>query len=403
MLLTMAWRNIWRNRTRSLVIIASIALGLIAGLFVMGLYQGMLNDRLRIVIDREVSHLQIHHPRFQDDHEAGYTLSRADSLQHELMKYSKVEVVSARSIAPGMLATSAGSSGVQVIGVDAVSENAVTKLDSKVLQGSFGDALKRNQLLMGKKLADKMELKPGSKVVLTFTDKTNSIVSAAFRISGIYRSDNSALDEVNVYVLRKDLDRLLGLTDECHEMAVRLKRDDAMDSAKQFLTQALPSYKVETWKDISIETRLMIETTDQYSIIFIYIIMLALAFGIINTMLMAVLERTHEIGMLVALGMNKLKLFLLVLWETVLLTLAGVPAGFGLGWLLLKYLQRVGMDFSSAGDAMSGFGFSNVIYPIFPWSQLLNVSYIVVVTAVLASLLPSYKALKLRPVEAMRH
>jgi ABC-type lipoprotein release transport system permease subunit len=239
--------------------------------------------------------------------------------------------------------------------------------------------------------------------VLTFTDKENSIVSAAFRVAGIYRSDNTPLDERNVFVRTTDLNRLLSMKNECHEIAILLKDDLSVDRVKAALQQKYPELQIETWEELSPETKLMIDVTDSYSIIFIGIIMLALMFGIINTMLMAILERTREIGMLVALGMNKVKLFFLVLWETILLTLAGVPFGFVLSWLAIHYYHLHGIDISSfSGAAMSGFGFSSLIYPDFPWTKLLTVLYIVSSSALLASLFPSYKALRLEPVEAMR-
>lgn len=403
MLVVLAWRNIWRNRVRSVVIITSIALGLLAGLFLMGLYDGMLNSRLKTVIEREVAHLQMHHPKFKEDFEAFYTIQDCDKMLADLSVLNEVKAVSARSVANGMLATSTGSAGVLIFGVVPERENDVSQLSDKRIEGEGFVAGKRNQVLIGKKLEDKMKVKVGSKLVITFTDKENTIVSAAFRVAGIYQSDNTPLDERNVYVHTDDFNRLLGIQNECHEIALLLTNDQSIDAVKTKLQSSYPNTLVEDWKELSPETQMMIETTDTYSIIFIGIIMLALMFGIINTMLMAILERTREIGMLVALGMNKVKLFFLVLWETILLTLAGAPIGFLLSWVIISHYSSSGIDISSfAGSAMSGFGFSSMIYPVFPWSKLLTVFYIVCITALLASLFPSYKALRLVPVEAMR-
>ena len=403
MLIKMAWRNIWRNRVRSLVIIVSVSLGLVAGLFVLALYKGMLLSRVRTVIDTEIAHIQIHHTKFKDDFEVRYTISLDTNQLNALQQSPWIKSMAFRSVTQGMLATSTGSSGVQVLGVLPQQENNVSQLNSKLIEGNGFDSTKRNQVLVGKKLADKMQLRLGSKLVLTFTDKDNTIVSAAFRIGGIYRTNNAPLDERIVYVNADDLNRLIGTHDQYHELAVLLKSDLQLEQAKIDLQRMLEGYQIETWQEISPETRLMIETTNQYSIIFIVIIMLALAFGIINTMLMAILERSREIGMLVALGMNKFRLFMLVLWETVLLTMVGVPFGFGSAWLIVNYYNQVGIDISSiSGAAMSGFGFSSLIRPEFPWSQLLMVVYIVIATALFASFFPSYKALRLQPVDAMR-
>ena len=147
----------------------------------------------------------------------------------------------------------------------------------------------------------------------------------------------------------------------------------------------------------------MVGVVDQYSAIFMIIIMISLAFGIANTMLMSVLERTREIGMLSALGMNHRSVFTLVLSETVMLTLAGVPVGLTVGWLVIYYYGRVGIDISSfSGEAMSGFGFGSVIYPEFPTDNLVLVMMIVISTALISALFPSLKAIKLQPAEALR-
>lgn len=403
MIFQMAWRNIWRNKVRSAVIIMSIALGLFAGLFMMGLYDGILRSRLKTVIEQEVGHLQLHHPDYKVDYEAAFTIPVWDELSGKLSTIPDIKAATARSLAQGMLATSTGSTGVQIIGVFPETENEVSLLSSKLIEGEGFVFGKRNQTLIGKKLADKMKLNTGNKLVLTFTDKDLTIVSAAFRVAGIYQSDNTPLDERNVYVYADDLNRLMSLENECHEVAILLTHDKALNAVQRTINEMVPTLLVENWKQVSPETLMMIETTDTYSIIFIGIIMLALMFGIINTMLMAVLERTREIGMLVALGMNKTRLFMLVLWETVLLTVAGAPFGFVLAWTVIKYYGRVGIDISSfAGDAMSGFGFSSLMYPEFPWTKLLTVLYIICFTAFVASLFPSYKALRLVPVEAMR-
>lgn len=403
MLIKMAWRNIWRNRVRSIVIIVSVSLGLVAGLFILAMYKGMLLARVRTVIDTEVAHLQVHHVKFRDDLEVRYTI-RLDTNQMNTLKQSPwIKSMTFRSVTQGMLATSTGSSGVQIVGVIPRQEDVVSQLKSKLIEGDGFDSAKRNQVMVGKKLADKMQLRLGSKLVLTFTDKEDAIVSAAFRIGGIYRTDNAPMDERIVYVKADDLNRLIGTHEQYHELAILLKSDLLLDQAKVDLQRILKGYQIESWQEVSPETRLMIETTNQYSLIFIAIIMLALAFGIINTMLMAILERSREIGMLVALGMNKSRLFLMVLWETILLTMVGVPFGFGSAWFIVNYYNKVGIDVSGfSGEAMAGFGFSSLIRPVFPWSQLLMVVYIVIGTALFASLFPSYKALRLQPVDAMR-
>ena len=399
----LAWRNIWRNKVRSMLIMSSVALGLFAGIFVLALYEGMLRARVRAVIDREVAHLQIHHPRFKDDYDPAFLLGDKDSMMQRLSGLPAIRHGAWRSVAQAMLSTATGSAGVQILGVAPADENVVSQLAQKIVDGTNLDPAKRNALLVGRKLADKMKLRLGSKVVLTFTDRDQNITAGAFRVSGIYRTDNTPLDELQVYVNLQTLNEYLAIGTGGHEVAIILFDDKEVESAKQALQQRFPDQSVKTWKENSPETDYMVTSVDQFSYIIIVIIMIALAFGIINTMLMAVLERTHEIGMLTALGMNRPRVFKLILTETVLLTIVGVPVGFVGTLLTVGHFSRAGIDISSfSGEAMSGFGFSSMIYPEFPWRSIPVVMAIVAGTALVSALFPSLRAIKLQPADALR-
>lgn len=381
----------------------SVALGLFAGIFVLALYEGMLRARVRTVIDREVAHLQIHHPKFKDNYDPAFLLGQRDSLLRQLSGIPSIRHVAWRSVTQAMLSTATGSAGVQILGVNPADENNVSGLGEKLVEGANLDPARRNALLVGRKLADKMKLKLGSKVVLTFTDRDQNITAGAFRVAGIYKTDNTPLDELQVYVNHQTLNDYLAIGEGGHEVAILLTNDSDVESVKQLLMQRLPTQSVKTWKEISPETDYMVTSVDQFSYIIIVIIMIALAFGIINTMLMAVLERTHEIGMLTALGMNRPSVFKLVVTETILLTVVGVPVGFLATLLTVGHFSRVGIDISSFSEAaMSGFGFSSMIYPEFPWRSIPVVMAIVAGTALVSALFPSLRAIRLQPADALR-
>jgi putative ABC transport system permease protein len=403
MLLQIAWRNLWRHRTRSVAIIASVALGVWAGAFIVSIYYGMGNERVRIAIEEEVSHLQVHHPKFREDFEVVWNFD-LDSLNAVLRNTPGLKARSLRTTAQGMLANAAGSNGVQINGVDPASEAATRNLDHFVKTGAYFDPAKKHQILVGKKLADKMKLIPGAKVVLTFQDLEQNIQSGAFRICGIYETSNAPLDERNVYVQQHELNDLLGTPGCGTEAAVLLRGEDDLPAAFEALRKRLPGLEVESWRSISPETDLVISSLDVSSLIIIVIIVLALAFGIVNTMLMAVLERTREIGMLMAVGMTKIRLFGMVVLETVLLAMAGCPIGFGCAWILNEWLSKKGINLGAiAGNMVKDFGFSAVIYPDLPGFKAWQIVQVVFVTALLASVFPAWRALKLKPVEAIRY
>lgn len=403
MIFRIAWRNIWRNKIRSLVILLSVAIGLFAGIAVLALYKGMMNSRVRTVIYSETGHIQLHHKTFKNDYEARFVISDPEKLLQELRKNESVKQVATRTITQGMLATTTGSAGVQINGIDPAMEDKVSGLLQKIRVGNGFEPGKKNQVLIGKKLADKMKLKPGSKLVLTFTDADGNIISAAFRVAAIYQSENTPMDERNVYVQQTELNPILNLGNGIHEIALILKQDTATHTVVKQLQQKYPDLLVEPWQNLSPETELMIDTVDITSYIIIGIILFALAFGIVNTMLMAILERTQEIGVMMALGMNRIRLFLLVFLETIFLTLIGTPIGLGIAWIVTSYYHRNGLNLESMGkEMMSNFGFSTLVYPEFPTEKLLGIMGIVLFTALASCIYPALKALRLRPIEALR-
>lgn len=402
MLITIAWRNLWRNRSRSFIIIASVALGMWSGLFISALYFGMGKARMRIAIDHEVSHIQIHHPRFSDDQEAKYSMD-SDSLLAVLESQPDIKSFSLRSVATGMLATTSGSRGIQVNGVDPTAEQKTRNLAGFVQQGDYLNIEQRNRVLVSTKLAEKLKLDIGNKIVVTLLDTAGAITSGAFRICGLYQSENAPQDELNIFVVKTDLDRLIGSNGRVHEAAVLLQKDDVLNQVCNRIKQVFPHLKVERWQDLSPETDLLLSSLDTYMLIFMIIILLALSFGIINTMLMAVLERTRELGVLMAVGMNKWRIFGMVVSETVMLAIIGTPVGLALVWLTVQWLSRTGIDVSVLmGEVMRDFGFATVIYPELPWHNVAQTFGLVVLAAVLAAVFPAWKALRLRPVDAIR-
>ncbi|MDX2135707.1 MAG: FtsX-like permease family protein [Saprospiraceae bacterium] len=402
MLLLIAWRNLWRHRARSLAIIFSVVLGIWAGAFLVALYYGMGRDRMRIAIREEVSHVQVHHPGFADDQDAAFHFS-VDSLAVAVKEMPDLRAYSCRCVAQAMLANASGSNGVVLYGVDPEAENATRGLREMVVQGGYLTNEKSHQLMVGLKLARKMKLNAGAKVVLTFLDAQQNIVSAAFRITGIFESSNAMLDERNVYVRYDELSTLMGIEGRAHEVALLLTTDAAVPATVEALQQKLPQLLIEDWKAISPETAYIISAVGGSSRIILIIIFLALGFGIVNTMLMAVLERTREIGMLMAVGMGKGRVFAMVLLETLLLTLAGTPIGVGLSLISVSSLSKTGIDLSQvAGNMMKGFGLEAVLYPWLPVQQLGEIIVIVIITALIAAIFPAWKALTLKPAEAIR-
>ncbi len=402
MVFKIAWLNIWRSPLRSFVVLGSVTIGVWALISLLSFSFGMVKSYVNNAIRLQTSHIQIHKPEFKEDQEVKYFMENPTEKLKEINQNEFVQATTARIVINGMLATSRGARGVAIRGVDPETEMLVTKFTEKIKQGEYFEADKKNQILISERLAKKLKLQLRKKVVLQFQDLSGEIVAGAFRIVGLFNTENTPFDEGNVFVLRSDVNRLLGNGDVAHEIAIFLNDPADLDSAQIALKTSFPDLLVENYREISPDINLYESQIGVSATIFIIIFMLALIFGIINTMLMAVLERTRELGMLMSIGMNKMKVFGMVVFETILLGFIGAPIGLALGWLTVTYLAKNGLDLSAFAGGMEQFGMSTIVYPDLNADIYIQLGLSVVVTAILASIYPAFKAISLRPVEAIR-
>lgn len=403
MLWHLSWKNIWRNRLRSLIITAALCLGLIGGIFYIGLSNGLARQRVDQGIKTEVSDIQLHNPDFLINPEITQTISGADLLVASIDTMHTVAAAAARIRITCMAASATSGTGVNLYGIDPAGEKNVSDLHAKVIQGTFFESSARNPVLIGEKLARKLRVRLNSKIVLTFQDVNNSITGAAFKVAGIYKTYNARFDEMNVYVLSSDLYPLTGLPQSrAHEIAITLSDRKQLAPTVNALRSRFPSQQVQSWKEISSELALIDSMATTKAFIFLVIILFALSFGIINTMLMAVMERTREIGMLMAIGMKQRKVFFMILIETVLLCLCGGFCGAVIAGIIVSITSYTGLNFSFAADSLEKFGVSTMVYPSLNIALYIQITIAVIVTGVLSAIYPAVKALRLRPVEAIR-
>ncbi|MCB9283216.1 MAG: ABC transporter permease [Lewinellaceae bacterium] len=402
MLFKIAWRNIWRSRTRSLVVIGAIIVGVWAEIFLMSFSEGTVKSYINNAIQSEISHIQLHQPDFEKDKEVKYYFNDASAVLQTLQSTPHVKAATVRSLSNAMISSTKGARGVQIKAVDPGPEASVTKLDEKIVDGDYFAEGKHNQIIIGKSLAGKMNIKLRSKIVLTFTNLNGDITAAAFRVVGLYETDNSMVDDAIVYTIRSEFNRLLGAEDIAHEGALFLQDPEYLDTVTSVLKTEFPNLLVQTYKEISPEIELFDSQMQLSTTIFTVILMLALIFGIVNTMLMAVLERIKELGMLMAVGMNKVRVFLMIMLETILLGLVSGPIGLALAYLTVLYFNHNGIDLGYFSEGMRQFGMSRVVFTTVRPSMFAELAFAVVLTALIASIYPSLKAIQLRPVEAIR-
>jgi ABC-type lipoprotein release transport system permease subunit len=403
MLTHIAWRNIWRNRTRSLVIIGAVALGLWGGIFIMALSIGMSEQRKNDVITSQISHIQLHHPKFKEDRDIAFTIKNGLDDLNEIRQIPKVKAETARGLVMGMASSPSGASGVMISGIIPKYENELTGLKAKLIEGEYLNDKQKHPIIIGQKLAEKLKLKLRSKLVLTSQDMANNTVAGAFRVVGIYNTYSSKYDEFNIFITLDGLTDMLGMQETpVHEIALLCNDASEVPEVQAKLKQMYPGLLVENWKEISPEMQYLDEMMDYFLYIFIGIILFALAFGLVNTMLMAVLERIRELGMLMAIGMTKWSVFRMILLETVFLSVVGGLAGLLLGWISVTITGMSGINLSFVQKGLEEFGMGSTIYPMMDIEKYPVIGIMVIIFAIISAIYPAIKALKLKPVEAIR-
>ena len=404
--LRIAWRNIWRNKLRSSVVIMAVTVGLFGGLAASGIMKGMVVDMVRNSLENQVSHIQIHHKDFKANNEVGFIMENSSGIIEKIKKNNKVKAVCERTKSFGMAATASKATGVMINGINPEKEKQVTQIYNKLSDSlaSYFLSEKKNRILISEKLANKLNAKIKSKIVITFQDYNGDLTGASFKVEGIYKTQNGMFDEQNVFVKKADLDRLLNMpANSSHEIAIILNDFQQSTNVLSQIKPDVSDYFAEGWYDIEPYLKFTSTLTEFMLLIFMSVILLALGFAIVNTMLMVILERTKELGMIMAIGMNRFKVFKMIMYETTILAIVGGALGILVSVIFTWYYGDVGIDISSVGEGFESLGYGSVMRPVLEFVDYIEVIVLVFITGLIASIFPTIRALKMRPAEAIRN
>lgn len=403
MILKLAWKNIWRSPIRSRVVIASVLLGIWAGIYMIAFSNGLNQQRLADQLGYSIGHIKVTNPKFDIEKLSNFYINDPQSAMEILKANPKIKAFSPRVNLFGMATSSSGGYGVDIYGVHPELENKVFGLDKKLKEGTYLEAEVRNPIVIGEKLAKRLKLKLRSKLVLNLQNLQGDITLGAFRVVGIYNVNSTAYEESHVFVKADDLRKLLDSKKEIYHQIVCKVEDyqQAAEISKNLIPQ-ITNNRVQSWEDIAPELAYINRIMVYFFLIFMGVILLALSMGILNTMMMAVLERTQELGMLMAIGMSKIRIFLMIMTETILLTCTGLPIGLGLAWLSIYLSAYYGIDLSAVGQGFASAGFGSFVRPSLSANEYIYITLMVFIAAILSAIYPAWKALKLRPAEAIR-
>lgn len=401
MLLKLAWRNIWRNRRRSLIVLTSVVVGLVAIIISDGLSNGMIGQMLFNQINLNISHIQIHKKGFNNNKIVKNYLPDYKKVDQVLGRDPQVQAYSKRVFVTGILSSANNSSGVMIYGINPGAEAEVSIIKKSIINGSYLTNNKRD-IIIGKKLAEKLEVEVGDKVVAMANTLKGEIGSEVFRIVGIFKTASSEFDKTAIYIPALTEQEMLNTGDKYYEYAVITKDYTNVDEIQKKLEESLgDNYEVLSYKDLLPMLIYQVELYKETMWILNVIIGLALIFGIINSMLMSVFERIREFGVLMSIGMKNSRIYLMIVLEAFIIGIVGTVTGIIIGLLLEIPLAHTGIDLSFFSSGLEAFGIGTVIYPVLSTGNIFMSSLFMPFVAILGALYPAYKAIKLEPIYAI--
>ncbi len=406
MILKIAWRNIWRNLRRSIITLGAIAFGLASVIIFFGITDGFHVQMIDHMVKTSSGHVVVHREGYNEDPKLTNSMARPELIIDKIKNMPEVIAYSERIEASGLASTPEDSVGVFIRGINPDDEKNITEVDKRIIEGDYLSSSDTNGILIGRKMKKKLGAEIGSKVVLMIQAVDGSIGAELFRVKGVFRMGSVQLDSSFVLITTEGARALTSLYEGSNEVAMLVDEEDNITTVLSALKESFEptGHEVLTWREVMPELEEMIEMDDIFMYLMLIIVMTVVSLGILNTMLMSIMERTREFGVMMALGTKSGQIIHLVMAEAAFLAFIGTTLGITLGIVTNALVSIKGIDFSSYSDA---FEFIGIVTPIvYPHTELRNIvasGIIAFFTTILVSVYPAYKASIKKPVEAIRN
>jgi ABC-type lipoprotein release transport system permease subunit len=402
--LSLGWRNIWRNKRRTLISMSAIGFGLLLVIFYSGLVGGMLGDAKNQLDNGGMGHVEIFADGFRNKHEVGLSMNDVEELRKNLQLPVGSEVGS-RVLARGLATSARGNEPVQLFGVNFADESLLSAHLREVKSGALPAADDDQGVLIGEQLAERLALKVGSKLRIMVAKNDGEMGADLFRVRGIFHSVAPSIGQRQIYVSQPAARTLLGMETGAHQLVIQLPDPTRADAvAAQIKSSIRPGVEVLTWGELLPVLRRMEALMDNVVFAMAAFVYLLVGLGVLNTMLMSVLERTREFGVLMALGTRPRQVIRVVLSESFWIATISVLLGAVLGSLLTWHFAQEGLQVMKGSEAiqMEGATISTLVKTRFLWSDVFKATSLVYFMALVVGLYPASRVTKLQPAEALR-
>src|SRR5512138_2238654 len=404
--LRLAWRNIWRHRRRTVIIVLAMALSLGMMMFYDGLMDGFNNAIAGNAVRVLGGNVQVHAAGYRAKVDSNPLLPLKDDAGIVKAALAQPNVIAAaRRIQTGGLITNhEGSFSMSIIGIEPQAEAPVSLIAEHVVDGRYLQPADEDVILIGQGLADALSIKVGDRITMVGSDIHKQNRQRTMTVIGIYDVGIPTIEKGTSYISLAEAQSLFNLRDQSTEVQITLKKVGRESAVVAALTPMLPGYEVESWEKNYPELGTAINRKSIVMDIFSVIIVMIAGIGILNLLMMAVYERTREIGLLGAMGLKPRQIATTFILEGMLIGIVGVIAGIVMGLAINLSLGKVGMDYSSfAGVTEYMALISGRVYPTLGVGKLLWRASVIAVIAALAAFIPAVIASRREPSEALHY
>ncbi len=404
--LTLAWRNVWRNRRRTLIVMLAMGLGLGLLIFYDGFIEGAAQAIFGNAVRLQGGNIQIHAPGYREKYQRMplLPLANADDVIQAALAQPGVTSASRRINTGGIASNREGTFSISITGIEPEVEASYSLIAENISAGRFlrGDDL--DYVLIGKGLAEEMKVGVGDRITVTGRGAHEQMRRRTMTVAGIYSIGLTAIEKQAVYISLKEAQGLFRLRDQSTEVIVALENLGEEERVLPVLKAALPEYEVDSWVVYNPEIKQTLDIDKAFMDIFGGIMLFIAGIGILNILLMAVFERTREIGLLGALGLRPRQIMLLFFSEGIMLGMLGAVLGTVIGLVFIGILAKYGLDYSQFAEmtdvtALIG----QRAYATLAPEMMVRRAVMVFITAALAAWYPAREASKREPAEALHH
>lgn len=413
MIARMAWRNLWRRKRRTLITVASISLGLACVVFFLSLAEGVYAQLVDDAVRMLAGHVTVEHESYRDAPAVDLVVADSSSLRRRIEGVEGVAATKLLINGQGIARSGRGAVGVSIVGVEPEVEAKTSPLARKITAGRYLESGDDSLAVIGSALAERLGLAPGNKLVIASNDRDGNLVERLFRVAGIFKTGAEEFDGYLVEVRLADARGLFGLSeDDVTQLGVLAR--PGYDPARlcEQLVAAVGNSElgrlhvaVRPWQQVIPELAAFIRLDRVSDHTFQALLVVLVLSTILNTLVMAVLERERELGVMLALGTSRGRLAALVLVEAAILAAIGCGAGLALGGAVSGLVQVYGWDLSSLypnGMTLSGLALSTTIHARVTAHKLLVIGAMVFAATVILALFPAFRAARVSALEGGR-